>query len=52
MLWNYYFQEALNMAVDGKIECKIHKRKFCDIQEVLDDLKNGKVEGCVAVDIP
>lgn len=44
--------EALNLAIDGKVVCRIQKRQFNELQNVLNDLKGGKIQGCVAVDIP
>jgi propanol-preferring alcohol dehydrogenase len=43
--------EALNLAAHGEIKCMITKRPFEEIENVLSDLRNGRVEGCLAIEI-
>lgn len=43
--------EALAFAADGKVRAHIHKAKLDDINQVFADLKAGKVDGRVVIDL-
>lgn len=43
--------EALAFAADGKVRAHIHKAKLEDINEVFADLKAGKVDGRIVIDL-
>jgi propanol-preferring alcohol dehydrogenase len=44
-------QEAIGFAVEGKVKATTHTAKLEDINTVLDDLKKGKVEGRIVLEI-
>lgn len=44
-------QEAIAFAVEGKVKATVHAAKLEDINEVLDDLKKGKIDGRVVLEI-
>jgi len=44
-------QEAIEFAVEGKVKATIHTAKLEDINTVLADLKNGKVDGRIVLEI-
>ena len=44
-------QEAIAFAVEGKVKATIHASKLDDINNVLEDLKKGKIDGRVVLDI-
>ena len=44
-------QEAIDFAVEGKVKTTIHKAKMEDINEILDKLKHGKIEGRMVLNI-
>lgn len=44
-------QEAIDFAVAGKVKATIHTAKLEDINTVLHDMKQGKIEGRVVLDI-
>ncbi|MFC4762886.1 alcohol dehydrogenase AdhP [Dyella koreensis] len=43
--------EALAFAADGKVRAHIHKAKLTDINQVFADLKAGKVDGRIVIDL-
>jgi len=43
--------EALAFAADGKVRAHIHKAKLTDINTVFADLKAGKVDGRIVIDL-
>jgi len=43
-------EEALEFAADGKVQAHIHRAKLEDINQVLADLKAGKVDGRVVLE--
>jgi len=43
--------EALEFAADGKVRAHIHKAKLADINQVFSDLKAGKVDGRIVIDL-
>lgn len=43
--------EALAFAADGKVRAHIHKAKLDDINQVFADLKAGKVDGRIVIDL-
>lgn len=43
--------EALAFATDGKVRAHIHKAKLDDINQVFADLKAGKVDGRIVIDL-
>ena len=43
-------KEALHMAKLHNIVCKIEKRKLESINEIFDDMNNGKIRGRVVID--
>jgi propanol-preferring alcohol dehydrogenase len=44
--------EALAFAADGKVKSTVQRAKLEDINDVLGDLKHGKVEGRVVLEMP
>jgi propanol-preferring alcohol dehydrogenase len=44
-------QEAIDFALEGKVKATIHTAQLEDINTVLDDLKKGKIEGRVVMEI-
>lgn len=44
-------QEAIEFAVEGKVKATIHTAKLEDINTVLAELKNGKVDGRIVLEI-
>lgn len=44
-------QEAIEFAVEGKVKATIHTAKLEDINTVLANLKNGKVDGRIVLEI-
>jgi alcohol dehydrogenase, propanol-preferring len=44
-------QEAIAFAVEGKVKATVHAAKLENINEVLDDLKKGKIDGRVVLEI-
>jgi len=42
-------QEALTLAAEGGVKCDIQEGKLEEINKILDDLKNGKVNGRVVL---
>lgn len=44
-------QEAIDFAVAGKVKATIHTARLDDINTVLDDMKQGNIEGRVVLDI-
>ncbi|WP_440268271.1 alcohol dehydrogenase AdhP [Dyella sp.] len=43
--------EALAFAAEGKVRAHIHKAKLADINQVFADLKMGKVDGRIVIDL-
>ena len=43
--------EAVQFAAEGKVRAHIHKAKLEDINTVLSDLKAGKVDGRIVIDL-
>ena len=43
-------QEALDFAKLHRIGCKVEKRKLQDINQVFDDLSDGKINGRIVID--
>lgn len=43
--------EALAFAAEGKVRAHIHKAKLADINQVFADLKTGKVDGRIVIDL-
>ncbi|SFS13990.1 alcohol dehydrogenase, propanol-preferring [Dyella sp. OK004] len=43
--------EALAFAADGKVRAHIHKAKLTDINQVFADLKAGKIDGRIVIDL-
>lgn len=43
--------EALEFAAEGKVRAHIHKAKLADINQVFSDLKAGKVDGRIVIDL-
>ncbi len=43
--------EAVAFAAEGKVRAHIHKAKLADINQVFADLKAGKVDGRIAIDL-
>jgi propanol-preferring alcohol dehydrogenase len=43
--------EALEFAAEGKVRAHIHKAKLTDINRVFTDLKAGKVDGRIVIDL-
>lgn len=43
--------EAIDFALDGKVKTTIHTAKLEDINQVFDDMQNGKVEGRTVLEI-
>jgi len=44
-------QEAIGFAVEGKVKATIHIAKLEDINDVLEQMKKGEVEGRIVLDI-
>ncbi len=44
-------QEALEIASSGKVKCNVAVKSLAEINSVLDDLHNAKIEGRVAIDM-
>ncbi|HWZ04307.1 MAG TPA: hypothetical protein VNX40_11905, partial [Mucilaginibacter sp.] len=44
-------QEAIAFAVDGKVKATVHAAKLEDINSVLDEMKKGKIDGRVVLEI-
>jgi len=44
-------QEAVQFAIEGKVKATVHTAKLEDINIVLDNLKHGKVEGRIVLEI-
>jgi propanol-preferring alcohol dehydrogenase len=44
-------QEAIDFAIEGKVKATTHTAKLEDINLVLDDMKKGKIEGRVVLEI-
>lgn len=44
-------QEAIDFAVAGKVKATVHAAKLEDINEVFDDMKKGKIEGRMVMQI-
>jgi propanol-preferring alcohol dehydrogenase len=42
---------AFNQALEGKVRAHIHKAKLADINQVFADLKAGKVDGRIVIDL-
>ena len=43
--------EAVQFAAEGKVRAYIHKAKLEDINTVFSDLKAGKVDGRIVIDL-
>jgi len=43
--------EAIAFAAEGKVRAHIHKARLEDINQVFSDLKNGRVDGRVVIDL-
>lgn len=44
-------QEAIGFAVEGKVKATVHAAKLEDINEVLDQMKKGEIEGRIVLEI-
>jgi propanol-preferring alcohol dehydrogenase len=44
-------QEAIGFAVEGKVKATIHMAKLEDINDVLEQMKKGEIEGRIVLDI-
>jgi alcohol dehydrogenase, propanol-preferring len=44
-------QEAVNFAIEGKVKATVHAAKLEDINNVFDEMKKGKIEGRIVLDI-
>ncbi|MHA4895552.1 alcohol dehydrogenase AdhP [Pedobacter sp. PWIIR3] len=44
-------QEAIGFAVEGKVKATVHAAKLEDINEVLDQMRKGEIEGRVVLEI-
>lgn len=44
-------QEAIAFAVEGKVKATIHSARLEDINEVLEQMKRGEIEGRIVLDI-
>lgn len=44
-------QEAVAFAVEGKVKATVHAAKMEDINNVFDDMKNGRIDGRVVLEI-
>ncbi len=44
-------QEAIGFAVEGKVKATVHAAKLEDINEVLDQMKKGEIEGRIVLQI-
>lgn len=44
-------QEAIEFAAEGKVKATVHTAKLEDINTVLSDMKNGKIEGRMVLEI-
>lgn len=44
-------QEAVEFAVEGKVKATIHKAKLEDINDVFDQMKAGKIDGRIVLEI-
>ena len=42
-------REVLQLAVEGKVKCRIEKREFGQINQVLDEMKEGRLSGRVVL---
>jgi propanol-preferring alcohol dehydrogenase len=43
--------EAIDFAAEGKVKAHIHRRRLEEINEVFADLKNGKVDGRIVLEL-
>lgn len=44
-------QEALNFAIEGKVKATVHAAKLEDINQVLDEMRKGEIEGRMVLEI-
>jgi propanol-preferring alcohol dehydrogenase len=44
-------QEAIDFAAEGKVRATVHKARLEDINQVFDDMKKGKIEGRMVMQI-
>lgn len=44
-------QEAISFAVEGKVKASVHAGKLEDINQIFDDMKNGRIEGRIVLEI-
>lgn len=44
-------QEAIGFAVEGKVKATVHSAKLEDINEVLEQMKKGEIEGRIVLEI-
>ncbi|MGF1925171.1 MAG: zinc-binding dehydrogenase, partial [Bacteroidia bacterium] len=44
-------QEAIGFAVEGKVKATVHAAKLEDINEVLEQMKKGEIEGRIVLEI-
>jgi len=44
-------QEAIGFATEGKVKAAVHTGKLEDINQIFEDMKNGRIEGRVVLEI-
>ena len=44
-------QEAIAFAVEGKVKATVHTAKLEDINEILEQMKKGEIEGRIVLEI-
>lgn len=44
-------QEAIGFAVEGKVKTAVHAGKLEDINQIFDDMKKGRIEGRIVLEI-
>lgn len=44
-------QEAIGFATEGKVKASVHVGKLEDINAIFDDMKNGRIEGRIVLEI-
>ncbi|WP_134087940.1 alcohol dehydrogenase AdhP [Olivibacter sp. XZL3] len=44
-------QEAISFAVEGKVKASVHAGRLEDINQIFDDMKKGRIEGRVVLEI-
>ena len=44
-------EEAIDFAAEGKVKAHIHRRRLEEINDVFADLKDGKVDGRIVLEL-